>query len=139
MTRERITPEQWAAARSLADVRRASYIRLKAEEWCADVYNELCVGASSLVLTSRPTTLDQVVACHVVAYLGSMGFDATWYREADGALKVYWGVPAAPTPTQHHQHALARDTGYVAPQQPTSPTHSHSAYQDRPPPRKDTP
>lgn len=108
MTRQHITPDQWAGARQLADVRRASYIRLKSEEWCADVYNALCVGDASYLLTPRPTTTDQVVACHVVAYLAGMGFDATWYREAEG-LRVYWGKPAqGQAPAQHHQHALAQ-------------------------------
>lgn len=106
MTRKHITPEQWAAARNLSDVRRASYIRLKSEEWSNDVYDALSVGESSHLLTPRPTPVDNVVACHVVAYLASMGFDATWYREQDG-LRVYWGLPPkGQAPTRHHQHAL---------------------------------
>lgn len=128
MSRQHMSPEQWAAARSLADVRRASYIRLKSEEWCNDVYDSLCVGERSHVLTKSARPVDNVVACHVVAYLAGMGFDATWYNEAQG-LTVYWGVPPKnQAPTQHHQHALAESTGYVARSAPTqriSPTGDH--------------
>jgi hypothetical protein len=119
MTRAHITPEQWSAARNLSDAREAAYVRLKAEEWSTDVYHALSVGQASWLLTARPKPIDQRVACHVVAYLASMGFDATWYLEQDG-LRVYWGVPpAGQAPTRHHQHALVSPQAGVATQRIT--------------------
>lgn len=103
-----MTPEQWKTAQKMREGREALYIRAKAKEWCADVDHMLEVGESSHLLhEGKPKPVLQRVACHVVKHLHALGFDATWYVEAEG-LRVYWGAPQpGEKPVRHHQHESA--------------------------------